>query len=112
MCKRRIEGDFDYTNKESNGKSSEEDGIKLPNCDRKGSEEEQIKLPKCGRKGDVKNLNEETKESISEEEDIGIRKCRRKFGLIKSIRKRRDQHPHQNNNNILLKEQRQKRRIV
>ena len=41
------------------------------------------RLPKCGRKGDVKNLNEETKESISEEEEIGIRKCRRKIRIDK-----------------------------
>ena len=42
----------------------------------KSSEEEEIKLPKCGSKGDEKSLNEKTKESISEEEEIGIRKCR------------------------------------
>ena len=63
MSKSRRKGDFEHTNEESNGKSSEE---------------EEIKLHKRGRKDDVKNLNEKTKESISEEEDIGIRKCRRK----------------------------------
>ena len=46
MCKSRRKSDFEHTNKESNGKSIEE---------------EEIKLPKCGRKGDVKNVNEETK---------------------------------------------------
>ena len=39
MRKRRRKGNFEHTNEESNGKSSEE---------------EDIKLPKCGRKGDVK----------------------------------------------------------
>ena len=42
-----------------------------------------IKLPKCGRKGDKNNLNEKTKESISEEEEIGIHKCRRKIRVDK-----------------------------
>ena len=63
MCKSKRKRNFEHTNKESDGKSSEE---------------EDIKSPKCGREGEVKNINEETKESISEEEDIGIRKCRRK----------------------------------
>ena len=63
MRNSRIKGDFQHTNEESNGKSSEE---------------EDIKLPKCDRKGDAKTLNEKTKENISEEEEIGIRKYRRK----------------------------------
>ena len=37
------------------------------------SEVEKIKIPKCGRKSHVENVNEETKEFCSEEEDIGIR---------------------------------------
>ena len=40
-------------------------------------------MPKRGRKGDIKNLNEKTKESISEEEEIGIHKCRRKNRIDK-----------------------------
>ena len=72
MHKSRRKDDFEHTNEGLNGKSSEE---------------EDIKLPKCGGKGDVKNLNEKTKEIISEEEEIGIRKCGRKVALIKSMRK-------------------------
>ena len=68
MSKSRRKGDFEHTNEESNGTSSEE---------------EEIKLPKRGGKDDIKNLNEKTKESISEEEDIGIRKCRRKSRIDK-----------------------------
>ena len=36
MRKSRRKGDFEHTNEESNGKSSEEEEIKLPNCGRKG----------------------------------------------------------------------------
>ena len=43
MRKGRRKDDFDYANEESNGKSIEE---------------EEIKLPKCGRKDGVTNLNE------------------------------------------------------
>ena len=39
MRKSRRKDDFEHTNEESNGKSSEE---------------EEIKLPKCGKKSDVK----------------------------------------------------------
>ena len=39
------------------------------------SEEEDIK---CSRKSHVETVNEEMKVSSSEEEDIGIRKCRRR----------------------------------
>ena len=39
------------------------------------SEEEDIK---CSRKSHVETLNEEMKGSSSEEEDIGLRKCRRR----------------------------------
>ena len=59
-----LKTDFEHTDEESDGKSIEE---------------EEIKLPKCGKKGDVENVNEETKESNSEEKEIGIHKCRRKF---------------------------------
>ena len=51
MRKSRRKGDFEHTKEVSNGKSSEE---------------EEIKLPQRGRKDDVKNLNEKTRESISE----------------------------------------------
>ena len=54
---------------------------------RDSSDEEEIQLPKCGRKGDAENLNEKKKGNISEEEDIGIRKCRRKIKLINKMRK-------------------------
>ena len=49
MCKSRVKVDFEYTNVESNGKSSEE---------------EEIKLPKCGRKGDVKILMRKQKKAL------------------------------------------------
>ena len=42
----------------------------------KSSEEEEIKIPKCNRKSDVETVNEETEESISEDEEIVILKCR------------------------------------
>ena len=60
-------GDFEHSNKESNGNSS-------------NGEENQ--LPMCGRKGDAENLNEK-EENINEEEDIGIRKCRTKSPIDK-----------------------------
>ena len=44
---------FENTNKELNGKRIEQ---------------EEIKSPKCGRKGNIETVNEETKESNSEEE--------------------------------------------
>ena len=53
MHKGRRKSDFENTNEELNGKSIEE---------------EDIKSPKCGRKGNVEIVNEETKESNSEEE--------------------------------------------
>ena len=40
-------GDFEHSNKESNGNSSDE---------------EENQLPKCGRKGDTENLNEKKRE--------------------------------------------------
>ena len=68
MCKNSRQNDFEKTNEESNGKSIEE---------------EEIKLPKCGRKGYFENVDEETKESNSEEEGIGICNCRRKSRIDK-----------------------------
>ena len=37
----------------------------------------------CGRKGDAENLHEKMKKNINEEEEIGIRKCRRKSPIDK-----------------------------
>ena len=54
---------------------------------RERSDEEEMQLPKCGRKVDAENLNEKKKDNISEEKDIGIRKCRRKTELINKMRK-------------------------
>ena len=51
MCDSMRKDDFEHSNKESNGNSSDE---------------EENQLPKCGRKGDAKNLNEE--KNINEEE--------------------------------------------
>ena len=53
-------GDFEHSNEESNGNSSDE---------------EENQLTKCGRKGDAENLNKEKQKNINEEEDIEIRKC-------------------------------------
>ena len=63
MCDSRRKCDFEYSNKESNGNSSDE---------------EENQLPKCGGKGDAENLNGEKKKNMNEEEEIGIRNCRRK----------------------------------
>ena len=72
MRNSRRKGDFEPTSKESNGKISKE---------------EEIKLPQCGKKGEAENLNEKKKENINEEEEIVKRKCRRKFELINSMSK-------------------------
>ena len=48
----RRKGDFEPTNEESKGKSSDE---------------EENQLPKCGKKGDAENLNETKKKNINEE---------------------------------------------
>ena len=50
---------------------------------KKNSDEEENQLPKCGRKVDSENLNDKKKENINEEEDIVIRKCRRKSRIDK-----------------------------
>ena len=42
----------------------------------KNSKEEEIKRPKCNINSHVQTVNEETKESSSEEEDILMSKCR------------------------------------
>ena len=60
----RRKGDFEHSNEESNGNSSDE---------------EENQLPKFGRKGDAENLNEKKKKNINEEEEIGVRKCRGEF---------------------------------
>ena len=49
---------------------------------RDSSGEEGIQLPQCGRKGDAENLNGK-KENIIEEEEIGIRKCKRNSQIDK-----------------------------
>ena len=72
MLDNRREDDFEHPNEESNGKSSYK---------------EENQLPKCGRKGDAEILNEKKKININEEEDIGIRKCRRKSPIKNTMRK-------------------------
>ena len=59
-------GDFENSNEESNGNSSDV---------------EENQLPMCGSKGDAENFNE--KKYLNEEEDIGIRKCRTKSPIDK-----------------------------
>ena len=60
-------GDFEHSNEESNGNSSDE---------------EENQLPMSGRKGDAESLNEK-EEKINEEEYIGRRKCRTKSPIGK-----------------------------
>ena len=88
MRKSRITCDFEHTNEESHGKSSEE---------------EVIKLTKCGRRGDVKILIGKIKESISEEEEIGIRKCRRESRIDKINEEVKGWTSSSKNKNVLLK---------
>ena len=97
MRNSRRKGDFEHTNKELNEKSSEE---------------EEIKRTKCGRKGDTENLNDKKKENMSEEEEIGKRKCRRKSRIDKLNEEVRGWTSSFNNHNFLLKEHRQKKRII
>ena len=59
--------DFEHSNEESDGNSSDE---------------EENQLPMCGSKCDAENLIEKEK-NINEEEDIGIRKCRIKIPIDK-----------------------------
>ena len=47
----RRKGDFEHSNEESNGNSSDEG---------------ENQLPKCGRKGDTENLNDKKKKTINE----------------------------------------------
>ena len=60
-------GDFEHSNEESNGSSSDE---------------EENQLPMSGRKGDDENLKEK-ENKINEEKDIGRRKCRTKSPIDK-----------------------------
>ena len=93
----RINGDYDHSNEELNGKSS--DG-------------EENQLPTCGSKGDTENLNGKKKKNINEEEEIGIRKCRRKSPTYKYNEEVRVWTPPSKIQNVPLKQQKQKRRIV
>ena len=93
----RINGEFDHSNEESNGKSIDE---------------EENQLLKCGRKGDVENLNGKKKNNINEEEEIRIRKCRRKSPIDKYNEEVRGWTSPSKIQNVLLKQQKRKRRIV
>ena len=59
-------GDFEHSNEESNGNSSDE---------------EENQLPMSGRKGEAENINE--KKNIIEQEYIGRRKCGTKIPIDK-----------------------------
>ena len=61
-------GDFEHSNEESNGNSSDE---------------EENQLPTSGRKGDGENLKDKGGKTINEEKDIGRRKCRTKSPIDK-----------------------------
>ena len=61
-------GDFEHSNGESNGNSSDE---------------EENQLPMSGRKGDDENLKEKEEKNMNEEKDIGRRKCRTKSPIDK-----------------------------
>ena len=56
-------GDFEHSNEESNGYSSDE---------------EENQLPMSGSKGDDENLKEKENKKFNEEKDIGRSKCRTK----------------------------------
>ena len=65
-------GDFEHSNEESNGNSSDE---------------EENKLPMCGRKGDSEILNEKEEKKLMKSntlEDVGVGQ---KFQLINKMRK-------------------------
>ena len=87
MCDSTGKGDFEHSNEESNGNSSDE---------------EDNQLPIFGRKDYAKILNGKEK-NINEEEYIGKRKCRTKVRLINTMRKLGDGHTHQKIQNVLLK---------
>ena len=67
MCDNMRKGDFEHSNEESNGNSSDE-------------EENQLSM--SSRKGDDENLKEKEK-NINEVEDTGRRKCRTKILIDK-----------------------------
>ena len=64
-------GDFEHSNKESNGKSSDE---------------EDNQLPKCGRKGDAENLNEK-KKTLIKSKTLEYVIVGQKFQLISTMMK-------------------------
>ena len=61
-------GDFEHSNEESNGNSSDE---------------EENQLPTSGRKGDGENLKDKGGKTINEEKDIGRCKCGTKSPIDK-----------------------------
>ena len=79
-------GDFEHSNEESNGNSSDE---------------EENQLPMCVRKGDAENLNGKEKKLMKRNtlEDISVGQ---KIRLINTMRKLGDGHTHQKIQNVLL----------
>ena len=83
-------GDFEHSNKESSGNSSDE---------------EENQLPMSGRKCDAENLNEKEEKNTTEEEDIGRGKCRTKIPIDKyneevrewTYSSKNSEHPPDNN---------------
>ena len=72
MCDSRRKGDFEHSNEESNGKSSDE---------------EENQLPKCGRKGDTENLNEKKRKTLMKKKGSEYVSVGEKVELIKAMRK-------------------------
>ena len=68
----RRKGNFDPTNKESNGKSSDE---------------ERNQLPKCGRKGDAENLDEKKRKTLMKRKRLEYVSVGEKVELINTMRK-------------------------
>ena len=68
----RINGDYDHSNEESNGKSSD------------GGDNQ---LPKCGRKGDAENLNEKKNKKIMKRKRLEYVIVGEKVELINTMRK-------------------------
>ena len=63
-------GDFEHSNEESKGNSSDE---------------EENQLPKCGRRGDAENLNE--KKTLMKRKTLESLSVGEKFQLINTMRK-------------------------
>ena len=72
MRNSRRKGDFEHSNEESNGKSSDE---------------EENQLPKCGRKSDAENLHEKKRKTLMKRNTLEYVSVGEKVKLINTMRK-------------------------